>query len=216
MNNTLWILSLLFLGSCAGVHTLSDPTLVLQTRNGSELGVSTDYGVVFLGRTARSGDVEIMSWYGDGPNIESTVIEPINDQIYTAETEIRLASVPLTFIQPEPGQTVLLIGRKDRERWEKHVTVKSDPRVDGILLDVTTEFYNAPDQIGAGVFVCPEEDCARKRLVGLVAGVITLTDSDGGTKTYLSIVGPKELWRLATHRKDMLRRKPWVYRDDVL
>lgn len=203
------------LASCQGTHRLADPTLVLQTRGGSELGVSTDYGIVFLGRTARSGDVEIMAWYGDGPSIETTVIEPVDSRIFTAETEIRLPSVPLTFVEPVPGQSVLLIGRKNLKRWEKHVTVRTDPAIDGILLEVPGELYNSPDQVGAGVFHCVQEDCNNKRLIGLVSGQVTLRGKDG-TRTYLTVVGPRELWRLATHRKDLLRRKPWVYRDDIL
>ncbi len=215
MKNRLWTLSLLLLGSCVGTHRLADPTLVIQTRSGSELGVSTDYGIVFLGSTARSGDVDIMSWYGDGPNIESTVIEPINDQLFTAETEIRLASVPLTFEEPEAGQEVLIVGRKNFERWERHTEVVSHPQVDGILLRVPSELRNAPEQMGAGVFICPEGDCTRKRLVGLVAGQISLSTAEG-TKKFVAVIGPSELWRLATHRKDSLRRKPWIYRDDIL
>ena len=202
--------ALALLGACQGTHRLADPTLVLQTRGGSELGVSTDYGIVFLGRTARSGDIEIMSWYGDGPSIESTVIEPVDSRIFTAETEIRLPSVPLTFVEPIPGQEVLLVGRKNLRRWEKTVRVRTDPAIEGILLDVPSELYNSPDQIGAGVF-----HCNNKRLIGLVSGQVTVRGKDG-TRTYLAVVGPKELWRLATHRKDLLRRKPWVYRDDIL
>ncbi len=213
--NSLSALLLLLCVSCVGTHKLADPTLVLRTRGGTELGVSTDYGVVFLGKTARSGDVEITAWYGDGPSIESTVIEPINSLIFTAETEIRLPTVPLTFVQPTPGQEVLLIGRNSQGLWKKHVAVRSDPRVDGMLLSITSELDGAEDQTGAGVFVCPGGDCARKVLVGLVSGQISLTGPQG-TKRYLAVVGPNELWRLATHRKDLLRRKPWVYRDDIL
>ena len=206
---------LCFVVSCVGTHKLSDPTLVLTTEAGSELGVSTEYGVVFLGRTARSGDVEITAWFGDGPSIESTVIEPITASVFTAETEIRLPSVPMIFEDPEPGAEVLIVGRRGSKKWEKHVRVQTDPRVDGILLEVPSELRNAPDQIGAGVFVCPDEDCKRKQFLGLVSGQITLT-GEGGTRTYVSVVGPSELWPLVTHRRDLHKRKPWIYRDDIL
>ena len=212
---TLAALGLLLLVSCAGTHRLSDPTLVLSTSEGTELGVSTEYGVVFLGHTARSGDVEITAWYGDGPSIESTVIEPINTQLFTAETEIRLPSVPMTFVEPLPGQEVVVIGRRGSKKWEKRLTVLSDPRVEGILLGVPSELQNAPDQIGAGVFVCPDGDCKRKQFLGLVSGQLTL-DGEDGRRTYLSVIGPSELWPLVTHRRDLNRRKPWVYRDDIL
>ena len=93
--------------SCQGVRTLADPTLVMQTSGGSELGVSTDYGIVFLGRTARSGPVQVIAWFGDGPNIEKTVIEPVGGGVYTAETEIRLPHVEMSFEDPLPGTKLL-------------------------------------------------------------------------------------------------------------
>jgi hypothetical protein len=30
------------------------------------------------------------------------------------------------------------------------------------------------------------------------------------------VLGPRDLWRLVTHRRDLLRRKPWVYREDIM
>jgi hypothetical protein len=32
----------------------------------------------------------------------------------------------------------------------------------------------------------------------------------------LTVIGPEQLWRLVTHRRDHTRRKPWVYREDIL
>jgi len=132
--------------SCVGSRTLTDPTLEIRTPHGSELGVSTDYGVIFLGRTAQSGSVEITAWFGDGPSIESSVIEPIGGGLYTAETEIS------------------------------------------------------------------EE---AKILLGLVSGKITLKNKDG-ERSYLTVVGPEDLWRLVVHRRDFLQRRRWVYRQDIL
>ena len=202
--------------SCAGTHRLADPTLRMNTTGGSELGVSTEYGVVFLGSTAQAGDVQVMAWYGDGPSIEDAVIEPIGGRLYTAETEIRLPSVPLSFVDPLPGQQVLLVGRKGTsETWQKEVKVLSDPRVEGILLGVPSELRNAPDQVGAGVYFCPDDDCRKKRLIGLVAGKIRL-DGEGGAREYLAVVGPSQLWRLVTHRRDRTKHRPLPNRADIL
>ena len=100
----------LLCSACQGVRTLSDPTLVIETSGGRELGVSTDYGIVFLGRTARSGPAEITAWFGDGPNIEKTVIEPVGNGLYTAETEIRLPQVEMSFDDPAPGRELVVVG----------------------------------------------------------------------------------------------------------
>jgi hypothetical protein len=201
--------------SCIGTRTLSDPTLQIRTDRGYELGVSTDYGVVFLGRTAQSGPIEITAVFGDGPNIESSVIEPLGGEIFTAETEIRLPSVSMSFDDPRPGSSVRVIGRNKDGDWSRELTVASDPRVHGILLPIPSELRNAPDQIGAGVYVVPDQGPESKLLVGLVSGRIVLKGKEGES-SYLTVVGPQELWRLVVHRRDFLQRRRWVYRPDIL
>jgi hypothetical protein len=210
----LWLLAAC-LTSCVGTHELADPTLEISTKGGTELGVATDYGILFLGRTAQGGDVEITAWYGDGPNIESATIEPIGGGLYTAETEIRLPEVPLRFEDPKPGSSLLLIGRKNGEIVEQTVTVRSDPRVLGLLLSVPSTIGDDPTQVGAGVYYLPDDDYDKKQLVGLVSGRIRLKNADG-ERVYLTAYGPQELWRLVTHRRDLLQRKRWVYREDIL
>jgi hypothetical protein len=67
------------------------------------------------------------------------------------------------------------------------------------------------DQVGAGVFWENPFDSNDRRLIGLVSARILIAN-----KTYLSVLGPRYLWRLVTHRRDHLRRKPWVYREDIM
>jgi len=202
---------------CVGARNVADPTVVIQTEGGVELGVSTEYGVVFLGRTARSGYIEITAFYGDGPSIESSVaIEPVGGGLYTVEPEIRLPTVPMTFIDPRPGDAVIVAGRSPSGKWEREVRVLRDERVFGILLEIPPELRERPDQVGAGVYwVPPYKEPRQKRLLGLVSGRLEL-DTQDGTREFLTVVGPQDLWRLVTHRRDRLRRKPWVYREDIL
>ena len=124
--------------------------LVLQTDGGSELGVATEFGLVFLGRTARSGPVMIAAEFGDGPGIESSVIEPLGGGLYTAETEIRLPVTPLSFTTPRAGREVVVKGRRGRRDWSETTRVVSDPDVDGILLRPGGRRSEA---VGAGVYV---------------------------------------------------------------
>lgn len=205
----------LLAASCQGVRTLADPTLVMETSGGSELGVSTDYGIVFLGRTARSGPVQVVAWFGDGPNIEKTVIEPVGSGLYTAETEIKLPRVPMSFEDPKAGQMLLLMGRTSTGRWEEEVMVTEDPRVLGIMTTIPERLRNAPDQIGAGLYLRLDTEGTKKKLVGLVSGRIVL-QSGSGQREYLTIVGPTDLWRLVSHRREPPDTRRWVYRDDIL
>jgi hypothetical protein len=201
--------------ACRGTRTRTDPTVRVFTSAGSELGVSTDYGVVFLGRTARSGYVELEARYGDGPSIEASAIEPVGGQLYTAETEIRLPSVPLTFVAPRPGERLLVSGRGDDGPWSAEVTVRGDERVYGILLDVPAAIEGRGDQVGAGVYWRAPGDPHDLRLVGLVSGRVRLVQ-DGREREFLAVVGPEDLWRLVVHRRDHNKRRPWVYREDIL
>ena len=146
----LWALPLL-LASCAGTRTLADPTLLIRTDGGMELGVSTDYGVIFLGSTAQAGDIDMTVWFGDGPSIEKSAIEPLGGDLFTAETEIRLPSVPLSFDDPVLGDVLTVMGRNGPAVWSQEVRVLSDPRVYGVLLEVPEMMRGRPDQIGAGV-----------------------------------------------------------------
>jgi hypothetical protein len=204
----------LFLGACVGTRTVTDPVLELRSASGAELGIATDYGLVFLGRSARSGEVEVTAWFGDGPSIETAVVEPLGGGLYTAETEIRLPAVPLSFDSPKAGDTVLVVGRRGREVWEDNATVRTDPRVRGLLLNWEGHLENAPDQVGAGVFVVDEKE--HRRLVGLVSGHLELVSADGTRTRYITAVGPEELWRLVTYKRDNSRKRRWVYREDIL
>ncbi len=206
----------LALCACSGTRSAQNPTLRVLTDRGSELGVATNYGPVFLGRTASAGYVQIEAVYGDGPSIESTVVEPVGNGLFTAETEIRLPAVPIKFRSPRPGERVILKGRDANGKdWEKEVTVRSDERVYGILLDIPDRMRDRPDQVGAGIYQRDPADKNILYLVGLVSGRVSISGS-GNVKSYLAVAGPETLWRLVTHRRDHNRRRPWIYREDVL
>ena len=201
--------------ACVGSRKGVDPTLRIQSGQGSELGVSTRYGVVFLGRHTNAGPVEIEAMFGDGPSIESSVVDPLGGGLYTAETDIQLPAVPLTFKQLKAGDKVLVRGRHGRKSWERWLTVRQDERVHGILLETSRALEGHPDQIGAGVFLKPSKKPYDLRLIGLVSGRVRL-EKDGESRTYLTVEGPESLWRLVTHRRKIDKRRKWVYREDVL
>jgi hypothetical protein len=201
------------LAGCTGVRTLADPTVVIETTGGRELGVSTEYGIAFLGRTAQAGSIEVTAWFGDGPQTESTAVEPVGGGIFTAETEIRLPESILNFVEPKPGQEVLVIGRHGSKIWKQKVQVKKHPQVEGLLLPALREVEGSPDQVGAGVFVEKEGD-PNPELVGLVSGVLELTH-EGRTERYLAVVGMGDLWRLVAHRRELDKKRRQSDREDV-
>lgn len=204
----------LALGACKSSRKVVDPTLIIQGAGGVELGVSTDYGVVFLGRSTSAGDLDVTAWFGDGPSIETSAVEPVGGGLYTAEIEIRLPTVPITFTPPTSGTSVLIKGRRAWEDWETTARVRTDPRVEGLLLSVPRALRRAgPDQVGAGVYL--EGPRKSLTLVGLVSGRLRLVTEEG-EREYLTVVGPETLWRLVAHRRTAPTKHKWVYREDIL
>jgi len=193
---------------CAGNRNLTDPMVRVQTEGGTELGVSTDYGVVFLGRSAARGPVTVEATFGDGPSLERSIVEPVGGGLFTAAMEIDLPRVPVSFRTPQAGEALVIAGRDAAGTWERSTRVIADERVFGLLVEPVGDVLERREQVGAGVFRELGKD--RRELVGLVSGRIVL---DGRER--LAVVGPEVLWRLVAHRRDLLRRKPWVYREDV-
>lgn len=205
---------LALLPSCLTTKEVADPTILIHSPTGTELGVSTDYGTVFLGRFARGGEIDVTAWFGDGPSLETSVVEPLGAGLFTAETPIRLPAVRLTFAGAANGQPVIVRGRTGADVWSLEAEVRTDPRVDGVLLRPTGRLTGAPEQIGAGVFI--GEELPDYRLLGLVSGRIELLGADGTTAEYVTVVGPTDLWRIVAHHRDLSRKPRWIYREDVL
>lgn len=206
-------LALTALAGCAGLsRPVQEPTVLIEGPGGTELGVSTDYGILFLGRANRSGRIAVTAWFGDGPDIETTIVEPVAGGVYTAETEILLPEIPLTFVRPEEGARVLILGRRADGAWTADARIARDPRVEsGLLLAGVSPPLDA-DATGAPVVLRDER--GRWRCLGVVAGLVEL-EGAGGSARYLTVAGPETTWRLVAHRRTVEDRKPPVYREDV-
>jgi hypothetical protein len=193
---------------------LVDPVLVVRSAQGEELGVGTVYGPVFLGRHARAGEIEIQAWFGDGPALESSVVEPLGHGLYTAATEIRLPSVPLSFALPEAGSSVLVLGRAGGELWRRELRVARHPKLRGLLLDYPA-VLSSDEAIGAGVFVPGRRGEDDLQLLGVLCGRIEIEDG-AETDRFLVALGPEDLWHLVAWRRDWSPKPRWVYREDVM
>src|SRR5206468_12948997 len=128
------------LGACREIllessarHTL-DPVVVVHGASADELGVSTDYGVVFLGRTAKSGRIEFSAWFGDGPSREEGLVEALGGGVFAPEGEILLPCVRLCLATPPEGTGVIVRGRRAGKPFETETKLASDPRAAGVLL----------------------------------------------------------------------------------
>jgi len=182
-----------------------------------ELGVSTDYGIVFLGRGQRSGAIEFTVWFGDGPSLETGIVEPLGGGLYLTRAEIAVPTVPMTFAEPPAGTSVLVVGRTGRTVLEVPARIATDSRVDGLLLLANEGLGNlGPDQIGAGVYLIDGEAGTRE-LLGLLSGRMQLAEgpAGGGERDYYTVLGPRELWRLVAYPRDLERVRRRSDRGDV-
>lgn len=210
------LLAVAALCACRGIalessarYTL-DPVVVVHGAGGDELAVSTDYGVVFLGRTAQSGRIEFTAWFGDGPTREEGLVEAMGGGVFATEGEILLPCARLCLATPPAGSEVVVRGRRAGQPFEIEAELASDPRVTGVLLRTNPELEQLADsELGAGVFYFEPEKPLQ--LVGLLTGRVEL---DG--RSYFTALGPEDLWRLVVHRRNSDRPKRWVYREDIL
>jgi hypothetical protein len=187
-----------------------DPVVVVHGVGGDELAVSTDYGVVFLGRTAKSGRVEFTTWFGDGPAREEGLVEAMGGGVFATESEIQLPSVRLCLAALPAGTAVIVRGRRAGVPFEIEAELATDPQVTGVLLRPSPELEELTDvDLGAGVFLL--EPGQPLQLVGLLSGRIELEG-----RSYFTAVGPEDLWRLIVHRRNSDRPRRWVYREDIM
>lgn len=210
------LLLLPFASAClgpAGAPGPGDPTVVLRSSEGTELGVATDYGVLFLGHVAREGLVDLTAWFNDGPSWEHGRVEEVGGGLYVTEAPIRLSTVRLGFESLPPRTRVLVRSRRAGALREIETEVVADERVDGVLLPLEGGLRELTDEeLGAGVFRRVEGEL---QLVGLVSGRLAL-DTGGERREYVTVVGPEDLWRVPLHAKGDGEREPPLYREDVL
>ncbi len=192
----------------------------LDTGGPGELGVSTDYGVVFLGRGRKSGPVEFTSWFGDGPSFETGIVEPLGDGLFTTRAEIEIPRVPIHWSEPRAGTRVLVRGRRPSGSgtgaapFAFEAEVASDPRIEGLVLRSSGSLRALGEgEAGAGVYL--EQEDGGLALLGLVTGRVVLSGPTG-EREYFTVAGPRELWRLASHARDLDRPRWPAAREDVL
>ena len=190
-----------------------DPTVLLRSSAGDELGVATDHGVLFLNRGGQRGWIDLTAWFSDGASWEEGRVQPLGGGLFATQPEIRLATAALSFDEPGRGDAVLVRGRRGYASWETTTEVATHPSVDGLLLRLNDRLRRMDDtEIGAGVYVGPDAD---QRLIGLVSGRLLLETSEG-EREYLTVVGTRDLWRAVLRERERGDRAPFVYREDIL
>ncbi|MBI3819996.1 MAG: hypothetical protein HY286_14970 [Planctomycetes bacterium] len=185
--------------------------VMVQTEHGVEQGVSTPYGVLFLGKTASAGPCEIVTFFGDGPSIESGRIRNISDQLYQVEVDLRIPTSEVSFTYPSEGDD-LILGVSDGSSTQFYNTrIVNDATVRGTAVEMPGGL-TMPAAAGAPLF---RREDGRYRVVGLVSGVARY-ETANGKREVLTYLGPRDLVPAAMFDRERQRPRPQVHREDSI
>ena len=104
-------------------------------------------------------------------------------------------------------------------QWTKNLFVLVAPLFarklhDAGVLTLCLEALGAFILVASGVYLVGDDE-VKMSLVGLVSGVLTLQDDDG-VREYLTVVGPRDLWRLVSYYRADVFERQFTYRPDIL
>ncbi len=179
---------LLSLGACrvSRRQPTQVPVVWIQTTRGFEQGVSTEEGIIFLGRTAQKGPAKVSYLLGPSPLVEVGKIREGMGPLHFVDLEVSIPKAPISFRAPKPGEALSLILYDGGYPRILYTRVTDDPRVKGTALEIPSGYRPKPSDVGAGVFTQTQEGPA---LVGLLQGIAKL-----GGKSWLLVAG-RETWK---------------------
>jgi len=202
-------LAILFLGGCA-IRGKIHPMVEVRTRGGTELGVSTTDGVLFLGTTAREGRAQVLLFYGDIPYEETARIRPAGGGLFRLEMDVRHQGVPIAVTWPKPGEELLLMGMRNGKVWTAYTHLVREKGVFGEVYALPSGLRLDPTQAGAGIF--RKGKAGGLSLLGLVKGTAVLRPSG---RKWLCVAGLRDLKECMLTRRDVLPSRKIIHRPDL-
>lgn len=166
------------------------PVMRIETRGGSELGVGTDAGILFLGRTAQKGPCRIHYWLGPTPLVDDGEVERWGGVFFRANMDLKHPYAP--FLDRDLGDDEPLVALMTDGRSFEEIGLQR-ARGPGVAGDLVV-WPGRDLEAGTGVFVYGERGLA---LVGMIAGSVQL-----GDQRYLVHTGTTAL------REALLAAKP--------
>jgi len=191
MRHLLTFACLPLLAGCAewffsGEHhrDLSHPVVLVETTGGVELGASTEYGVLTLGRTATDGPCRVHYLLGPTPMIDDGTMQPTGSLFVRAAIDLRTQNARVLERAPDAKDELLAMWTPDGTTM-REVDVRLVRR-EGIAGDVLA---NPGTELPTGAAVLRRNDLdVGYDFVGLVAGKATV-DSGPTAGTYYVFAG---------------------------
>lgn len=166
------------------------PVMRIETRGGTELGVGTEAGVLFLGRTAQEGACRIHYWLGPTPVVEDGTVERWGGVFYRAQMDLEHPRARFLDRDLTEGEPLLAVLHEGHSTAEVDLQRVREPGIEGDVVAWPGRDLPA----GTGVFVRDDEGLA---FVGMIAGRI----ETGGSR-YLVHTGTTAM------REALLTAKP--------
>ena len=194
MSRLIWIPLTALLSGCAysffsAPNPLPDksrPVARIETRGGVEFGATTEYGVLFLGRTATEGPCRVHYFLGPTPVIEDGTIVSSGSVYSRAEIDLKNQSIPVLERELEPDDTLVAMYMAGPDVRTVSVSLAQDPDVDGDILAWPGQALPA----GTAILLATADD--GYRFVGLVSGEAELRVGDD-SRRFVVFAGTNQL-----------------------
>lgn len=167
----------------------SRPVARIETRGGMEYGATTEYGILFLGRTATEGPCRVHLFLGPTPVVEDGTVIPTGSYYARADTDLKNASTPILERELQAGDELVAMYMAGLDVRAVDVSLTMDPRVEGNALTWPGE--SLPP--GAAILLQTPDGY---RFVGLVSGEAVLQDTSD-SKRFVLFWGSNQVRDLA-------------------
>lgn len=215
---SLWVLCLApALTSCAAWWFSGDPRVdrsrpvaLVETTGGVELGATTEFGVLTLGRTAVEGPCRVHYFLGPTPIIESGTLTQAGGGFVRADIDLKTQSSravdrPLT----ADDELVAMWTPDGAEERSVAVSLARAPGVHGDVLTATDE------PLPTGATVLRKADDGNLHFVGLVAGKATVDGGPAAGSYYVFAGGGRLREMLAMPQPHPVDMTPKYRPDDI-
>ncbi len=180
---------LALLSSCSEFFFSSDswpdrsrPVALIETIGGVELGATTEYGILLLGRTATEGPCRVRYFLGPTPMTDDGELETTPATFTRAEIDLKTQAVRVFDRQPTPADPLLAMWTTDGVTiHEVEVELARGDHLEGDVL------LHPGEELPIGASIVTNDDDGT-HFVGLVAGRATL-DNGPGRGTYFVFAG---------------------------
>jgi hypothetical protein len=147
----------------------SRPVALVETTGGVELGATTEFGVLTLGRTATTGPCRVHYFVGPTPLVETGTLAAASPTFARAEIDLKTQHARCLDRAPTPDDQLLAIWTADgRTTHEVEVALA---RADGVRGDVLADPGRA---LPTGATVLCRGDDGSWLFAGLIAGKATV------------------------------------------